>query len=712
MKKNYILTIASVLFCYAFQAQTFQTWRDDSGTGDNSWQNSVNWWNFPNPSPIVFGQQEWDNNHLPEQVNSSDISTWRFLYKAGASDPHTFTGNQISFFDFSGDDPQILNQSSATHIINNAIIGDPDATDPLKVLIDGTGGLTFGGTINNQGWLDINGSTATASSTIFNGVISGTGGVTKENVNISLIYKADNTYSGATNINNGQLVLEGDLTNSDVSVGANGSLQVSENVTIKSLTIAAGGSVIIDSDKSLTILNNLVNNGTSFNINSGASLIVNGTSTGNISYNLNIADTNWHLISSPVIGEEYNDAWIASNSIASGVSVATNRGISTYDNDVDANGNWVYYTTGGADTPFASGLGYSMLRSASGTYTFTGTLKTDDTPLTITQGFSGANKWNLIGNPYPSYIDIDAFLTANASQLSGPNESIYVYNGTSFAPLTTGYIHPGQAFFVNSDVISLTDNISITEAMQSHQTGVTFYKSVNTSINLKISDGTKNANTEINYFANKTKGLDRRFDIGSFTGVSNNGKNNLAVFTQLLEGNNGINFVRQALPNKDFESMIIPVGVTAEAGKEITFTAEALNLPTGLKVYLEDKTTNTITRLDEVNSKYKLTLSEKVDGTGRFFLHTKTSAVLSTDNDLLLNSIKIFKTNNSTLKISGLPEGKTTLSLYNLLGKKLVNTTFNSSDSNEVNLPKLATGVYLVNLETENGKLNKKIILE
>ena len=67
-----------------------------------------------------------------------------------------------------------------------------------------------------------------------------------------------------------------------------------------------------------------------------------------------------------------------------------------------------------------------MLRSTSGTYTFTGTLKTEDTPLTITQGFSGANKWNLIGNPYPSYIDIDAFLTANASQLSGPNESIYV----------------------------------------------------------------------------------------------------------------------------------------------------------------------------------------------------------------------------------------------------------------------------------------------
>ncbi|WP_435416497.1 T9SS type A sorting domain-containing protein [Polaribacter aestuariivivens] len=289
---------------------------------------------------------------------------------------------------------------------------------------------------------------------------------------------------------------------------------------------------------------------------------------------------------------------------------------------------------------------------------------------------------------------------------------MFVYNGTSFTPLTTGYIHPGQAFFVNSDVISLTDNISITEAMQSHQTGVTFYKSVNTSINLKISDGTKNANTEINYFANKTKGLDRRFDIGSFTGVSNNGKNNLAVFTQLLENNNGINFVRQALPNKNFESMIIPIGVTAEAGKEITFTADALNLPTGLKVYLEDKTTNTITRLDEVNSEYKLTLSEKVDGIGRFFLHTKTSAVLSTDNDLLLNSIKIFKTNNSTLKISGLPEGKTTLSLYNLIGKKLVNTTFNSSESNEVKLPKLATGVYLVNLETENGKLNKKIILE
>ena len=35
--------------------------------------------------------------------------------------------------------------------------------------------------------------------------------------------------------------------------------------------------------------------------------------------------------------------------------------------------------------------------------------------------------------------------------------------------------------------------------------------------------------------------------------------------------------------------MVIPVGIKAAAGKEITFSAEAMNIPDGINVYLEDK---------------------------------------------------------------------------------------------------------------------------
>ena len=282
-------------------------------------------------------------------------------------------------------------------------------------------------------------------------------------------------------------------------------------------------------------------------------------------------------------------------------------------------------------------------------------------------------------------------------------EALYVWNGTTYAPITTGFIYPGQGFFVNSDVAST--NIAINQNMLSHQTGVTFYKNANTSINLIISDGSKIKSTEINYLDGKTTGLDPRFDLGSFNGVSSS----FNIFSQLLSDNNGVEFARQALPTTDLESMVIPVGITADAG-EITFSAEAMNLPSGLKVFLEDRTNNTFTRLDEANASYKVTLTEKTDAIGRFYLHTKSGALSTTD--VTLENLSIYPTNKSTLRIVGLSQGKSTVKLFNTLGKQVLNTSFTSNGVYDLNLPKLATGLYIVQLENETGALNKKIVLE
>ena len=157
--------------------------------------------------------------------------------------------------------------------------------------------------------------------------------------------------------------------------------------------------------------------------------------------------------------------------------------------------------------------------------------------------------------------------------------------------------------------------------------------------------------------------------------------------------------------------MVIPIGIIAAAGKEITFTAEALNLPNDLKVYLEDSLTNTVTRLDEANTSYKVTLNDALNGTGRFFLHTKASGVLSTD-ELDLSNTSVYATANNTLRVIRLPSGNATVKVFTILGKQVVQTNFSSTGSYDVSLPKLATGMYIVQLETATGKLNKKIFLE
>ena len=52
------------------------------------------------------------------------------------------------------------------------------------------------------------------------------------------------------------------------------------------------------------------------------------------------------------------------------------------------------------------------------------------------------------------------------------------------------------------------------------------------------------------------------------------------------------------------------------------------------------------------------------------------------------------------------------LSQENVLGKQVLNTSFKSGGVKEITVPKLATGVYIVHLETETCTLNKKIIFE
>jgi hypothetical protein len=178
----------------------------------------------------------------------------------------------------------------------------------------------------------------------------------------------------------------------------------------------------------------------------------------------------------------------------------------------------------------------------------------------------------------------------------------------------------------------------------------------------------------------------------------------------LVSSSEGKYFQLQSLPKDNYENMVIPIGINADAGKEITFSTEVLNLPTGLKVYLEDRETNTFNRLDGAN-KYTITLTETSNGIGRFYLHTAQNT-LNLNTNLILEKISIYKTDNATLRIVGLSQGKTTIKLFNMLGKQLLNSYFITNGVQDISLPQLSTGIYLIQLESEKGTLNKKIILE
>ena len=456
-------------------------------------------------------------------------------------------------------------------------------------------------------------------------------------------------------------------------------LTLSSNVEINNLEVAPGGSLTI---------------------NAGVSLKVNGTSSGNVTYNTTLGTENWYLVSSPVAGETYDGAYVTANSLAIN---GTNNAIATYTTGTNT---WSYMQTGGGAT-FTPGTGYYARRATaagSGTISFTGTINTSDVAASVVLG--GTDGFNLIGNPFTAYLNSASFLTGNTANLV--SETMWVWNEATanYETKVTAdafVLAPTQGFFVSA---SSATNLSIAESYQA-TTGSAFQKTTKTEVKLMINDGTSSRFAKVYYLDNATTGFDNGFDGETFGGIANT----VDVFTHLVADSEGKNYQIQSLPNSDFETMVIPVGITADAGKEITFTAEAMNLQEGLKVFLEDKVTNAMTRLDQANATYKVTLNDALNGIGRFYVHTKASGVLST-TDVTLQNVSVYTTDKTILRVVGLSQGKASVKLYNMLGKQVFATSFNSVGVKDMNLPTLATGIYVVQLETESGKLNKKITLE
>ena len=553
----------------------------------------------------------------------------------------------------------------------------------------------------------------------------------KTDLNFTSIANQTNSFTSSGNWSDtskwslGRLPIASD--NITVNTGATINMDVS-SATINDFTTNSFSGINIFPTSALTISGNLTQNGT-FNILSNAStngsLIVQGTSTGNVSY-LRHVSTNWHLIGAPVEGQSIN-------SLSGEVETnGNNFAIAPYLNSTTSLLRWNYYTTNAGTNDIASSgnflaaKGYTFKKkTVAGTVTFTGTINTEDQPISITDGGDNpsGNRWNLVANPYTAALNAsnaaDAtnnFLKVNidAGNLDPTKAGLYLWTGTTPYDVKSVddaafYIAPGQAFFVHAPDGGGT-SVSFTEAMQSHQTGNIFLKNTTSypEIILNLSGGKSKSLTKIRYIQGKTTGLDVGSDVGTFTGT---GKSNFEVYSHLVNSKFEDDFAIQALPNSNFEEMIVPIGVSAKSGQEISFSAALSNLPVGLSVFLEDKENNTLTELSDADRNYSIALNKDLNGTGRFYIHT-TSNALSIDNNDDLQNINIYTINTSTLRITGLSVEKNEIVIFNMLGKQVFSTSFIANNVKDINLLNLSAGIYFVQLQNNSGKLTKKIILE
>ena len=512
---------------------------------------------------------------------------------------------------------------------------------------------------------------------------------------------------------------------------------VSFSTNGQNITVASGKSFTIEKTGAVTMSGNFSNAGT-FTLNSDSdefsSIIIGGSVTGNISYNryVNSVGTNeWDLIGAPVEGQSINSFVTANAS-----TLASNGdayAIGYYDNYSD---EWENYTTSSNGYPFNGnfllGMGFQMATISGGTLKFTGapaatnkTLPIIDFSVVVGEGGGEGTKWNLVANPFPSYIhgntsadSSNNFLTINSEKLHDSYQAIYgydadgsgftVYNNTSAALR----IAPGQAFMVASDNpnVGNPDVLSFTTAMRTTEGDDDFIAGRNSEnsfeLILKLYEGDSEIDHTKFYFGD---GLGLDLDPGYDAGHFNQGA---SLMSRLVEEDEGVGLVINAMGIESANDVVVPIELNREAGNNFRISIGTFNIDTAINVYLEDNVQETMTLLNDQD--FELTAENELNGIGRFFIHL-TETVLSIDDKIETNYLNVFKADvNNFITVEGLANQSnlTKLRLYTIHGKEVISATLNNNNKQLISTQGLSPGIYIVKLESGNILLTKKLFIK
>ena len=485
--------------------------------------------------------------------------------------------------------------------------------------------------------------------------------------------------------------------------------------------------------------------------NEFASIIVEGTATGEITYNKYInylAYQEWDLVGSPVLNQNMQSfAQTHTNS-----NNTNNTGSLAFDDPYYALGEYLtewgsysnYTTSTIPNSSFPAGKGYQMATNPIGsgndmegqTLAFTGDIATTSQSIDV-QNLNGTNngygrRWNLVANPYPSYISAQAFFDTNSSVMGGAYTYCYVWrtgdetssnedNGEfgkwgiyNMLQNNLGggdfQIAPGQAFYVaaaSSDVAQ----IQFTPSMRTVTGGDDFINGapvlLNYKLDLKLYNGSaERAKTKFHFQQGLTLGLEPAYDAAAYNQAA-------ALSSRLPEDDQGVNFQLNAMNIEAAYNQTIPLVVNQQEGQSFRISISNNTLPEDINVYLEDVFNGTLTSLK--NQDFELVAQEDLSQDGRFYIRFTTES-LAVNDVLSPSSITVFKLNTDNfITIKGLsPEmGKTTATLYNMLGMKVREKTLNNTAATQqISTQGLSSGVYIINLKAGEQAVSKKVIIQ
>mgnify|MGYP003647362234 CR=1 FL=1 len=513
----------------------------------------------------------------------------------------------------------------------------------------------------------------------------------------------------------------GIATTRDHIVIESGDATISVNTISNYTTIHPGAGLIVNAGATLSTLNGLTLQSSSTNY---SSLILDGNISGSIFYerhvNSNGSGTTGgnDLISAPLTGQAFN-TFAAVNT-----NIYNNGTLFAFGPFEKVTGTYV--TWAGTETAtLDAGVGYRAATSNNGALTFTGTANKETITNTIINSESYLAEWNLIGNPYPSYLNVQQFLShdvggvTNIQLFDTPTAAIYgydgnaqngwtIYNLANTTPVTL--IAPGQGFFVSADPTNAPlYDLEFTSVMRSTGSGDDFILGRNAELTyLKLIANTNSNAYVTDFYFNENASLG--FDVGYDAAIWDSTTTNFAIYSHLVEDNTGQSIALQSINSTDISNVSIPLGVLANQGEQITFSIFESTLPESISIYLDDTVANTSTLLNNLD--YVITPTTALTGTGRFYLRISEDALSTINNSH--NALNIFSEfSTDELVISGSLKQKTSVNLYDIQGRLVLTRQLNiASSQNRIDVSSLSEGVYLVEVKNNNQQKSQKVIIK
>ncbi|MCD2257655.1 T9SS type A sorting domain-containing protein [Psychroserpens luteolus] len=511
---------------------------------------------------------------------------------------------------------------------------------------------------------------------------------------------------------------DGVATTANDIIIANGDTNFINDINCNSLTINPGAGLTINSGVVLTAIGDIVLESSS---TSYSSLILDGSIVGSVRYERHINNAaasgtttgNNDLISPPLTGQTFGNFRAVNSNILSG-SISGNIAFLFGPFDTATN-SFINYTSANDSNTLDAGIGFRTGSTDNGDYIFTGDIETGAVQINLT---SGTSNWNLIGNPYPSYLNVDALLTniINSETVDVNAVGIYGYDGSAqdgwtiynLANTTIDTkIAPGQGFFVEAESAG---SFTIDPNMRTTGTDDDFILGRNSGplqyLKLNLSSASSSFSTSFYLNDNASLGLDPGYDAS----VWNTTPPNFSLYSHLVEENTGRAMAIQTIGSNDIANTLIPLGVNASNGSLLNFSIAESSLPDTVDVFLIDNQTNTTTLL--TNEDYNILLNEALNGTGRFFLQFSDST-LSTNEPELVDILIYANLNEKTLFIDGVLNEKTTLTVYDLQGRLIFKSILDiNRTSQKIDISKLSSGIYIVKLNSQKQNRSKKIIIK